>query len=101
VPSTSLTVSLLQAFSSLKLFFLEFIEHATHFDKLRRLRKLAEIMQYLLTSFLALVWYCIYVAYWRLYLSPIAHIPGPRLAALTLWLFSAQDSITEMISDGD
>lgn len=24
-------------------------------------------------------------AIWRLYLSPIAHIPGPRLAALTWW----------------
>ena len=29
--------------------------------------------------------YTIYGAIWRLYLSPIAHIPGPRLAALTLW----------------
>jgi hypothetical protein len=28
--------------------------------------------------------YVLYVAYWRLYLSPIAHFPGPRLAALTL-----------------
>ncbi|KAL8744997.1 MAG: hypothetical protein Q9184_007929, partial [Pyrenodesmia sp. 2 TL-2023] len=29
--------------------------------------------------------YIIYGAIWRLYLSPIAHIPGPRLAALTFW----------------
>jgi hypothetical protein len=29
--------------------------------------------------------YTVYGAVWRLYLSPIAHIPGPRLAALTLW----------------
>ena len=30
--------------------------------------------------------YSVYGAVWRLYLSPIAHIPGPRLAALTLWV---------------
>lgn len=30
--------------------------------------------------------YTLYGAIWRLYLSPIAHIPGPRLAALT-WLY--------------
>ncbi|KAK0656434.1 cytochrome P450 CYP542B3 [Cercophora newfieldiana] len=29
--------------------------------------------------------YTIYGAIWRLYFSPIAHIPGPRLAALTWW----------------
>lgn len=29
--------------------------------------------------------YTIYGAIWRLYLSPIAHIPGPRFAALTFW----------------
>lgn len=29
--------------------------------------------------------YIIYGAIWRLYFSPIAHIPGPRLAALTFW----------------
>ena len=27
----------------------------------------------------------LYGAIWRLYLSPIAHIPGPRFAALTFW----------------
>jgi len=25
----------------------------------------------------------LYVAYWRLYLSPLSHIPGPKLAAIT------------------
>jgi hypothetical protein len=30
--------------------------------------------------------YTIYGAFWRLYYSPIAHIPGPKLAALT-WLY--------------
>lgn len=30
-----------------------------------------------------LVAYTLYNALWRVYLSPIAHIPGPRLAALT------------------
>ncbi|KAI1167499.1 cytochrome P450 [Nemania serpens] len=30
-----------------------------------------------------IVAYALYTAIWRLYLSPIAHIPGPRLAALT------------------
>ncbi|KAL8922565.1 MAG: hypothetical protein Q9208_005068 [Pyrenodesmia sp. 3 TL-2023] len=29
--------------------------------------------------------YVIYGAVWRLYFSPIAHVPGPRLAALTFW----------------
>lgn len=32
-----------------------------------------------------LVVYTLYGAIWRLYLSPIAHIPGPRFAALTFW----------------
>ncbi|KAI0408575.1 cytochrome P450 [Xylaria palmicola] len=31
----------------------------------------------------SLVAYVVYNALWRVYLSPIAHIPGPRLAALT------------------
>ena len=32
-----------------------------------------------------LVTYTLYGAIWRLYLSPVAHIPGPRFAALTFW----------------
>jgi hypothetical protein len=32
-----------------------------------------------------LVLYTIYGAIYRLYLSPIAGFPGPKLAALTLW----------------
>ena len=34
---------------------------------------------------LGLAGYTVYGAIWRLYLSPIAHIPGPRFAALTFW----------------
>lgn len=34
---------------------------------------------------IALAAYTLYGAIWRLYLSPIAHIPGPRFAALTFW----------------
>ncbi|KAI4217966.1 MAG: hypothetical protein L6R36_009192, partial [Xanthoria steineri] len=29
--------------------------------------------------------YTLYGVIWRIYLSPIAHIPGPRFAALTFW----------------
>lgn len=32
-----------------------------------------------------LIVYCVYGAVHRLFLSPIAHFPGPRLAALTFW----------------
>lgn len=35
------------------------------------------------TLSVALMVYIIYVIFGRLYLSPIAHIPGPKLAALT------------------
>ena len=34
---------------------------------------------------LVLTAYTLYGALSRLYFSPIAHIPGPRLAALTFW----------------
>ncbi|KAF2275384.1 cytochrome P450 monooxygenase [Westerdykella ornata] len=40
-------------------------------------------MDYLLLSLWLFVCYVLYGAIWRLYFSPIAHIPGPRLAALT------------------
>lgn len=40
-------------------------------------------MAFPIYSALALLAYVLYGAYWRLYLSPIAHIPGPKLAALT------------------
>ena len=38
-----------------------------------------------LAVILSLVAYTLYGALWRLYFSPIAHIPGPRFAALTFW----------------
>ncbi|KAL5360631.1 cytochrome P450 [Aspergillus floccosus] len=40
-------------------------------------------MDYIWAGLAALIAYTIYGAIWRLYLSPIAHFPGPRLAALT------------------
>ncbi|KAL4993160.1 cytochrome P450 [Aspergillus recurvatus] len=38
---------------------------------------------YVWAGLAALIAYTIYGGIWRLYLSPIAHFPGPRLAALT------------------
>ncbi|KAI1110471.1 cytochrome P450 [Nemania sp. NC0429] len=38
---------------------------------------------YVAVSLAAAVAYVVYCAIWRLYLSPISHFPGPRLAALT------------------
>lgn len=34
---------------------------------------------------LVAVLYAVYGIIWRLYLSPIAKFPGPKLAAVTLW----------------
>ncbi|KAL8668695.1 MAG: hypothetical protein Q9168_006684 [Polycauliona sp. 1 TL-2023] len=39
--------------------------------------------------------YTIYGAIWRLYWSPIAHIPGPRIAALTWWNETYYDMFLE------
>ncbi len=39
----------------------------------------------LLVLSIGLVFYMLYGAIWRLYLSPIADIPGPRFAVLTFW----------------
>ena len=39
----------------------------------------------LLVLSIGLALYMLYSAIWRLYLSPIAHIPGPRFAVLTFW----------------
>lgn len=33
----------------------------------------------------AILCYTFFVAFYRLYWSPVAKFPGPRLAALTLW----------------
>jgi hypothetical protein len=40
-------------------------------------------MGLILLCSLSLLLYTVYEIYYRLYLSPIAHIPGPKLAALT------------------
>lgn len=40
----------------------------------------------LVTAYLLYLLYCVIAgAIYRLYFSPISHIPGPKLAALTFW----------------
>ena len=42
-------------------------------------------LAYTLAGILAIIVYIVGLGVYRLYLSPIRHIPGPKLAALTLW----------------
>ena len=42
-------------------------------------------MGFLIYGILPLVGWILYGAIWRLYLSPLAKFPGPKLAALTQW----------------
>ncbi len=51
--------------------------------------------QLLALSGLLLVFYMIYGAVYRLYLSPIANFPGPKLAALTHWYEFYYDNIKQ------
>ena len=39
----------------------------------------------IVVSLLFVFLYVLYGAIWQMHFSPIAHIPGPRLAALTFW----------------
>ena len=43
----------------------------------------------------ALIWFLSF-AVWRLYLHPLSHFPGPRLAALTRWY----DFYCDVVKDG-
>lgn len=45
----------------------------------------SSIKVFVAVSLLFIFLYIVYGAIWRLCFSPIAHIPGPRLAALTFW----------------
>lgn len=52
--------------------------------------ELAEIAS--TTALLLLVW-TLYSALWRLFLSPIACVPGPKLAVLTWWYEFYYDAV--------
>ena len=41
-----------------------------------------------------LSFYILFTATWRLFLSPLAHFPGPKKAALTLWYECYYDMFT-------
>lgn len=56
---------------------------------------LASITQTTLTLGVAGAVYAVCLAIYRLWLSPIAHFPGPKLAALTMWYEWYYDSFLE------
>lgn len=49
------------------------------------LPKVASVSSLALIAAIALAAWTVYGAIWRLYLSPVAHVPGPWLAKLTMW----------------
>ncbi|CEO59187.1 hypothetical protein PMG11_03870 [Penicillium brasilianum] len=53
------------------------------------------VTELVLSLGIAGVIYVVYVAIQRLWLSPIAHFPGPKLAALTMWYEFYYDSYLE------
>jgi hypothetical protein len=55
-----------------------------HFPKTRK-SIMISITYSVTISILSFILWFVYIAIWRLYFSPIAQFPGPRLAALTQW----------------